>query len=187
MEEEEANKILAPSQQTDETIASLLQPYYDKVKNESEFMKKRYLDFYFWLPQDILLKADKMSMAHSIELRTPLLDTKLFELARKIPQKYLIKEKKTKYIFREVAKEYLEDDISKRRKCGFPVPFSKWLLEKKYYNLVKKAFEKDFVSNFFNQEYILDLLDKHYTKQSNNGRIIYNIYCFIIWYQVYFD
>ena len=186
MEEWEANKILCNDLRNDETITDILKPYLDNVKNESELTKKRYIDFFFWLPQDILLKADKMSMAHSIELRTPLLDSYLFNYARTIPNKYLIKNGETKYLFRDIALKILPEDWSKRRKCGFPVPFSKWIREDKYYNLVKDYFNKEYVKEFFDKEYINKLLDNHKSLKENNGRKIYNIYCFLVWYDLYF-
>ena len=98
----------------------------------------------------------------------------------------LIKNKETKYIFRDIASKKIPEKWSKRRKCGFPVPFSKWLREEKFYQKVKEAFTMDFVSEFFDKEYINELLDKHYQNIENNGRKIYNIYCFLIWYQEYF-
>jgi len=186
MEEDEANKILASDLRNDEKISDIINPVYEKVKNCDELTKKLFIDFHFWLPQDILLKADKMSMAHSIELRTPLMDIDVFRFAATIPNKYLVRKNETKSLFRAVAKDKIPSEWAKRRKCGFPVPFSKWLKEEKYYNLVREAFLKDYVSEFFNQNYILKLLDNHYAGKENNGRKIYNIYCFLVWYQQYF-
>ncbi len=142
---------------------------------------------HFWLPQDILLKADKMTMANSIELRVPLLDSVLFNYAKQIPTKYLVKDKQTKYLFRDIAHESIPEQWSKRRKLGFPVPFSKWIKEEKYYKMVQTMFNKPFASEFFNQEHINNLLTEHYKNIKNNGRKIYNIYVFLIWYDVYFN
>jgi len=114
-------------------VSDVLKPYYDIVKNENDIVKKMYIDMHFWLPQDILLKADKMTMANSLELRVPLLDRVLFDYAKRIPTKYLVKNKQTKYIFRDIANEVIPEEWAKRRKLGFPVPFSKWIREEKYY------------------------------------------------------
>ena len=186
MEEDEANRVLAPNLRNDETITDILKPYYDKVKNEDDLTKKMFIDYHFWLPQDILLKADKMSMAHSLELRTPLMDIDVFNYARTIPNKYLVKNKETKYIFRDIAKEELPLEWSKRRKLGFPVPFSKWLRIDKYYKIVKSYFEKEYVSLFFDKDYILKLLIDHHDNNINHGREIYNIFCFLVWYDRFF-
>ena len=186
MESDEANLILADPLKNDETIADVIKPYYDQVKNESELTKKMFIDYHFWLPQDILLKADKMSMSHSIELRTPLMDKDVFAYAKTIPNKYLLKNKETKYVFRDIAKETIPDEWARRRKCGFPVPFSKWIRDEKYYKMVKEAFNRDYVKDYFDQNYINQLLEDHYLGKKNNGRKIYNIYCFLVWYKVYF-
>lgn len=186
MSEEEANEILRDDLRDDMTVSDVLRPYYEKVKHENDIVKKMYIDMHFWLPQDILLKADKMTMANSIELRVPLLDKVLFDYARTIPTKYLVKNKQTKYIFRDIALEKIPADWAKRRKLGFPVPFSKWAREEKYYTMIKKMFEEDFVKEFFDQEKICSLLNEHYNEIENHGRKIYNIYVFLIWYKKYF-
>lgn len=186
MDETEANAILADHLKDNMTTTDVLMPYYEKVKREKDIVKKMYIDMHFWLPQDILLKADKMTMANSIELRVPFLDKEVWDVVRKIPTKYLIRSKETKEIFRNVAKEEMPKEWSTRRKLGFPVPFSKWIREEKYYKLVKKAFNEDYVEKFFDKKVINDLLEKHYQGKENNGRKIYNIYIFLIWYKVYF-
>lgn len=186
MSEEEANLMLATNLRSEETISDVIKPYYDKVKNCDEITKKMYIDMHFWLPQDILLKADKMTMANSLELRVPLLDSVLFAFAKQIPTKYFVRDKQTKYLFREIANLSIPEEWSKRRKLGFPVPFSKWLKEEKYYKCVKEMFQKEYVSQFFDTEYINNLLNEHYNNIKNNGRKIYNIYVFLVWYDVYF-
>ncbi len=186
MAEEEANEILTPALRSEETIADVIRPFYEKVASCDEVTQKMYIDMHFWLPQDILLKADKMTMANSVELRVPLLDRVLFQYAKQIPTKHFIKDKQTKYLFRDIAKEKIPLEWSKRRKLGFPVPFSKWLREEKYYEMVKEVFQRDYVSLFFDQKFINELLEAHYKNIKNNGRKIYNIYVFLVWYDVYF-
>ncbi len=186
MTEKEANEILAKNLRNEETIGDIIKPYYEKVKNCDEITQKMYIDMHFWLPQDILLKADKMTMANSVELRVPLLDSVLYNYAKKIPTKHLVRDKQTKYLFRDIANESIPEEWSKRRKLGFPVPFSKWIKEEKYYKKVKEVFERNYVSTFFDQTYINNLLEEHYQNIKNNGRKIYNIYVFLIWYEVYF-
>lgn len=186
MDDKEANEILTDRLKDNMTVSDIIKPYYDKVKNENELVKKLYIDFHFWLPQDILLKADKMTMANSIELRVPFMDKKVWDYTSKIPTKYLIKDGKTKYIFRDVAIEKLPPDWAKRRKLGFPVPFSKWIREEKFYNMVHEMFNESFTDKFFNKEKINQLLEEHYNNKKNNGRKIYNIYIFLIWYKKYF-
>lgn len=186
MPEDEANEILKEELRTNETIGDVIKPYYDKVKNFDDVTKKMYIDMNFWLPQDILLKADKMTMANSIELRVPLLDSYLFNYSRQIPTKYLVKDKQTKYLFRDIANEKIPEEWSKRRKLGFPVPFSRWAREEKYYKKIKEVFNKEYVDKFFDKTFINILLDDHYNNIKNNGRKIYNIFVFLVWYEVFF-
>ena len=186
MDEEEANKIVADKLKDNMTTTDVLMPYYKNVEHADDVTKKMYLDMHFWLPKDMLLKADKMSMANSLELRVPFLDKEVWNVASKIPSKYLIRNKQTKEIFRSVANEIMPSDWSRRRKLGFPVPFSKWMREEKYYNLVKTEFNRKYVSDFFDKEYINKLLEEHYENKANHGRKIYNIYIFLVWYKVYF-
>ncbi len=186
MTEEEANLILKEDLRTNETIKDNLKPITDKVKFKDDITKKMLIDMHYWLPQDILLKADKMSMANSLELRVPLLDAVLFDHARKIPTKYLVKDKQTKHLFRTIAHKELPDAWAKRQKLGFPVPFAKWAREEKYYNLIKDYFNKPYVDLFFDKSYINNLLEEHYHNKKSNTRKIYNVFIFLIWYEVYF-
>ncbi len=186
MDEAEANTILCDRLKDNATTTDVLMPYYQKVKHCDEVLQKMYIDMHFWLPQDILLKADKMSMANSIELRVPFLDKIVWSAASKTPTKYFVKKGKTKRVFRDIAEEKIPEDWAKRRKLGFPVPFSKWIKEEQYYNLIKEAFTADYVDEFFDRKVINNLLDKHYEGIENNGRKIYNIYCFLVWYKVFF-
>ena len=146
----------------------------------------KYCDFHLWLPEDLLLKADKMTMAHSIELRVPFLDKEVMNLAQTIPSNMESRDNTTKYILRKTANEVLPDEWATRPKWGFPVPFHYWIREDKYYNKVKELFNEDFVSEFFKVDYLNKLLDDHKNEKKQNGRKIYAIYTFLIWYKVYF-
>ena len=162
----------------------LTKPYYSKIKNYDEVMKMQYIDFNFWLIGDILLKADKMSMANSLEVRVPYLDKELIEFARHIPTKYKVDKDTTKKCFRKVANEVLEDKVSNKKKLGFPVPIRNWIKEEDIYNKIKNRFEN--ASEFFNTKEIIKLLDQHKNGEYDNSRKIWTIYIFLIWYDRYF-
>ena len=186
MDDAEANGILSGAYQSEMSYKDVTAPYFAQVENKSDLIKKSYLDLFLWLPNDILLKADRMAAAHSMEVRAPILDKEVFALASKIPKKYLIKTKTTKYIFREVANRIIPKEWAKRKKLGFPVPFRLWLKEQKYYDVIKNAFEQDFVGEFFSREKLLSMLDEHFRGKKNNGRKLYTIYSFLLWYKIYF-
>ena len=128
-----------------------------------------------------------MSMANSLELRVPLLDIEVFKASESIPSRHLVKNKDTKYIFRDIAYEELPEEWAKRPKLGFPVPFGRWAKEEKYYKIIKKYFNKPYVKEFFDQNYINKVLDDHYHNIKSSSLKIYNIFIFLIWYEVYFE
>ena len=186
MTDELANSLVTSKYKNAETSRDLTKKYYDEVKNMDDVSKRLYLDMKMWIVEDILLKADKMTMANSIELRVPLLDKKMWELARTIPVRHKVHNEITKYAFRRAAKNKLPEDWAKRRKLGFVVPFVLWIKEEKYYKIVKEDFNKDFVSEFFDKDKINKLLDDHFNGITNNGRKVYTIYTFLKWYEIYF-
>ena len=187
MDDDETKDILCDElKENGVKYADIIKPYYEDVKNEDEITQMMYINMHFWLAKDMLLKADKMSMANSVELRVPFLDKEVWNVARKIPSKYLIKDGETKKVFRDVAAEVIPEEWAKRRKLGFPVPFFMWIKEEKYFNKVKELFMQDWVSEFFDKDKINKMLDAHYAGVENHGRKLYNIYIFLVWYKVYF-
>lgn len=186
MDNNEANSLLKDEYKSDLKYQDITKDKYDDVKNKDDVLKKMYLDMNFWLPSDILLKADKMTMASSLELRVPFLDKEVFEYSTHIGVPHIVNNHVTKYAFRKAASKTVPKEWSTRPKLGFLVPFKNWLKEDKYYNIVKNVFNKDYVDEFFNKEKINKLLDEHYNGKWNNARKIYTIYTFLVWYGIYF-
>ena len=186
MDNDEANSLLKDEYKSDLKYQDITKNKYNDVKNKDDVIKKMYLDMNFWLPSDILLKADKMTMASSLELRVPFLDKEVFEYSTHIGVPYIVNNHVTKYAFRKAASKTVPKEWSTRPKLGFLVPFKNWLKEDKYYNIVKNVFNKDYVDEFFNKEKINKLLDDHYNGKWNNARKIYTIYTFLVWYAIYF-
>lgn len=165
----------------------LTKPYYDKVKNLNDTTKMQYIDIHFWLIGDILLKADKMSMANSLEVRVPFLDRKVFEVARHVPLKYKVTKENTKFAMRQAAHRYLPDMVAEKKKLGFPVPIRIWLRDDKYYNIVKEAFTSKAAEEFFKTDEIVKLLDGHKDGKADNSRKIWAIYMFLVWHKRFFE
>lgn len=166
------------------TYKDFTKPFYDKCKNYDDVTKMQYIDFNFWLIGDILLKADKMSMANSLEVRVPYLDRILIDYAKGLPTKYKIKDGQTKYAFRKVANEVLESKFADKKKLGFPVPIREWIKEEDIYNKIKDTFSRS--SSFFKVDEINKLLDEHKEGKKDNSRKIWTIYSFLVWYDEYF-
>ncbi len=165
----------------------LVKPIYDKVKNKADVTKMQYLDMHMWLAGDILLKADKMSMAHSLELRVPFLDKKIFEIASRVPVKYKVNKENTKFAMRLAAKRNLPPAVANKKKLGFPVPIRVWLREDKYYNIVKETLTGSVANKYFDTDNLINLLDNHYNGKVDNSRKIWTVFMFLIWYKEYFE
>ena len=165
----------------------LTRPIYDKVRDQDDVTKMQYLDINVWLAGDILLKADRMSMANSLELRVPFLDKKVFEVASRLPRRLRVNSENTKYAMRKAAVKRLPDATAQKKKLGFPVPIRVWLREDKYYQLVKEAFQSATAGQFFNTGELVALLDDHRAGKHDNSRKIWTIYIFLVWYDIYFN
>ncbi len=184
---DEAQRVLQPEFRSELTWRDITAPYFAQVKDADDLTKMQYLDLHLWQPLDILRKADRMTMAHSLELRVPYLDREVWAVARAIPSSQKMRGKSTtKYPLRVAAEAMLPEDWVKRPKVGFPVPFVAWLQEEKYYNWAKDLLSQEYVSQFFDRDYLLDLLEQHYTGKKHTHRKLYTVLSFLIWYQVYF-
>ena len=164
----------------------LCKNFYDRVEGYDQETKMQYLDINLWMVGDILLKADRMSMANSLELRVPFLDKEVFKVASKLPTKLRVNWKNTKYAMRMAAMRHLPEATAQKEKLGFPVPTRVWLRDKKYYNIVKEKFNSEISKSFFNVPMLEKLLDEHFTGKWDHSRKIWTIYIFLIWYDIFF-
>lgn len=166
--------------------SEITKPFYDQVQHLDDATKMQFIDLNLWLVGDILLKADKMSMANSLEVRVPFLDKEVFKVASNIQSDYKVNKQATKYIFRMVAKKYLPDSVSNKKKLGFPVPIRIWLKEDFYYEKVKSYFNSETAEKFFNLDKINSYLDKHKNNKGDFSRKIWAIYVFLVWHEQFF-
>lgn len=160
---------------------------YEHTKGLDDVTRMQYLDTNLWMVGDILLKADRMSMAHSLELRVPFLDKKVFSVASRIPVKHRIACGTTKYAMRLAAERRIPKEAADKPKLGFPVPIRVWLRQKEYYDRVRAAFNSDTAGCFFNTDELQHLLDRHYKGKKDNSRKIWTVYMFLLWYDIYFS
>lgn len=165
----------------------LLRKQYEKIADLNAMDQMQQIDINNWLPGDILQKADRMSMANSLELRVPYLDYDVFEVARKLPTEDKVRKRQTKYLFRKVAAKKLPDEIVNRKKLGFPVPIRIWIKEEPWKSEIEKAFTSESAEKFFNTGILTDLLDEHVKGKRDNSRKIWTVYMFLVWFHVYFE
>ena len=148
--------------------------------------RMQFLDLNMWMVGDILLKADKMSMANSLELRVPFLDKEVMAVAARIPTKYRVNSENTKFAMRQAARRRMPEKWAGKKKLGFPVPTRVWLKEDKYYNIVKQEFEGPNARQFFHTDKLVGLLDRHRAGKADNSRRIWTVYTFLVWYKQFF-
>lgn len=166
--------------------SELVKPYYDMVKDKDPVTRMQFVDLNMWMVGDILLKADKMSMANSLELRVPFLDKEIMRLAGRIPTKYRVSGGTTKLAMRKAALRRMPEKWADKKKLGFPVPTRVWLKEDEYYNKVKEEFTGETAREFFNTEKLVKLLDEHRAGKKDNSRRVWTVYTFLVWYKQFF-
>ena len=160
---------------------------YNEFKNYSNIDKMQAIDINFWLMKDILLKADRMTMASSIEGRVPFIDKEVFKVASHLPFDYKVTKENTKVALRAAAKEVIPTEAYKKKKLGFPVPVREWIKEGDFKEEVEKTLNSDVANKYFNTKIINKMFEEHVNGKKDNYRKVWTIYTFIKWYQVFFE
>lgn len=181
---QKASLLKNPSIATDPT--KYVRRLYTRARRYDKETKMQYLDINTWMVGDILLKADRMSMANSLELRVPFLDKEVFNVASTLPTSLRVNKFNTKYAMRQAAARHIPVESAEKEKLGFPVPTRVWLRDEHYYNVVKDMFLSPTAEKFFNTDVIMNFLDDHFIEKEDNSRKIWTIYVFLVWYQLYF-
>jgi asparagine synthase (glutamine-hydrolysing) len=166
--------------------ADIIAPYLANFKDKNDLIKMQVIDIKFWLQKDILLKADRMTMANSIEGRVPFTDVDVFKLASSLPTEYKVTKQNTKVVMREAAKKSIPTEVYNKKKLGFPVPVRDWIRDKDVYEDIKKEFNSDIANKYFNTKLLIKLLDEHYNNKHDNYRKVWSVYTFLKWYNVFF-
>ena len=165
----------------------ITKPIYDEFKDESTIVKMQAIDIHFWLMKDILQKADRMTMANSLEGRVPFVDKEVFKVAASLPLDYKVTKDNTKVALRSAAKRSIPNEAYKKKKLGFPVPIRDWMREEDLYQEIKKSFESEIAQSLFNTKYLLKMLEDHKNKKRDHYRKVWNVYCFLKWYHIFFE
>lgn len=160
---------------------------YNEFKDYSNIDKMQAIDINFWLMKDILLKADRMTMASSIEGRVPFIDKEVFSVASKLPFDYKVTKENTKVALREAARKVIPTDAYKKKKLGFPVPIREWIKDGVFKEDIEKTINSDVANKYFNVKFLNKLFNEHLSGKKDNYRKIWTVYTFIKWYQVFFE
>lgn len=183
--EKEARKILKNKPVLENR--DITKPIYDEFKDKSNIVKMQAIDINFWLMKDILQKADRMTMANSLEGRVPFVDTEVFKVASSLPIEYKVTKENTKVALRDAAKKVIPNESYKKKKLGFPVPIRDWIKEDDVYKELKRELNSKVAKKFFNTEILLKMLDEHKNGKKDNYRKVWTVYTFLKWYDVFFS
>jgi asparagine synthase (glutamine-hydrolysing) len=164
----------------------ITKPLYDESTGYDPVDRMQFIDIHTWMRGDILLKADKMTMAHSLELRVPFLDKVVFDTASKIPTSLKTANGTTKYILRKAAEGIVPDHVLSRKKLGFPVPIRHWL-KAEMNEWAKQIIRESNTDHLINKTYLLNLLEDHCQNKADNSRKIWTVLMFMVWHQVYVE
>ncbi|MFL6517674.1 MAG: asparagine synthetase B family protein, partial [Bacillus sp. (in: firmicutes)] len=164
----------------------ITKPLYTESRGYDPVDRMQYIDIHTWMRGDILLKADKMTMAHSLELRVPFLDKEVFEVASKIPTSLKTAHGTTKYILRKAAEGVVPAHVLDRKKLGFPVPIRHWLKDEMN-EWAKNIIRVSNTDHLINKTYVLQLLEDHCQGKADNSRKIWTVLMFMVWHQVYVE
>lgn len=161
-------------------------PIFAKTAGYDDETKMQYLDIHTWLRGNILMKADKMTMANSLELRVPFIDTRVFEFAATIPTRYKIAAGTTKHVLREAMKDILPEEIKGKQKLGFPVPTRHWL-KNEFYGWAKELIFDSQTDYLLNKAFVLYMLDQHREGREDYSRKLWTILVFMLWHQIFIE
>ncbi|MGL5415352.1 MAG: asparagine synthase (glutamine-hydrolyzing) [Clostridium sp.] len=180
--EEEKDKVFNRIDKNDLKITKRL---FDNVKGYDNVVKRQYIDINTWLVGDILAKADRISMAHSLEVRVPFVDKEVFKLARTLSKEDKVQEFKTKVMLREAFKDELPEYLYEKRKLGYPVPIRVWLKDE-LYNWAYEIIENNPIEEI-NEKEVLKMLKKHKEGNGDYSRKVWSVIVYIIWYRLYVE
>ena len=164
----------------------ITKPLYQESKGYDPVDTMQYIDIHTWMRGDILLKADRVTMAHSLELRVPFLDKEVFRIASQIPTSLKTANGTTKYILRKAAEGIVPDHVLDRKKLGFPVPIRHWL-KAEMNDWAKKIIRESNTDHLIDKKYVLNLLEQHCQGKADNSRKIWTVLMFMVWHQVYVE
>lgn len=186
MKEDEKKKIL---KNYDESVLpiNLVKEIYEENEGLDPLSKMSDVDIQIWLEGDIYLNVDKMSEAAGLEIRMPLTDRRIFDIASRMPSKYKVNEEQNKVAFRTAAAKVLPEEIAFRKKLGFIVPIRIWMADERYNQDVQAKFHSEAAEKFFNVDEINAIFDEYVGGNSDNWRKVWTIYTFLVWYEEYFE
>ena len=185
MKEDEKKKILK-NYYEDFLPIDLVKDIYKENEGLDPLSKMSDVDIQVWLEGDIYLNVDKMGLAAGLEIRMPITDLRIFNIASRMPSSFKVTEEQNKVALRTAAAKFLPDDIAFRKKLGFVVPIRVWMADERYNSDVIRLFNSEIADMFFNIYEINAIFNEYIGGNSDNWRKVWTIYTFLVWYEEYF-
>ena len=162
-------------------------PIYAQSKDFDPVARMQHLDLFTWMRGDILVKADKINMANSLELRVPFLDKEVFKVAESIPYDLKISHGTTKYALRKAMEQIVPAHVLHRKKLGFPVPMRHWLAGDELYGWAQDTINESQTEDIFNKKEVLEMLKEHRDGVSDHSRRLWTVLSFMIWHGIFVE
>lgn len=185
MKEEEKERILL-RYDPEVLPIRLVREIYEETEGLDPLSKMSDVDIQIWLEGDIYLNVDKMSTAAGLEIRMPLTDRRIFDIASRMPSRFKVNEEQNKVAFRTAAAKVLPEEIAFRRKLGFIVPIRIWMADSRYNGDVRKRLFGESCAKFFHVDEVRAIFDEYVGGNSDLWRKVWTIYTFLVWYDIYF-
>ncbi|MFH5210865.1 asparagine synthase (glutamine-hydrolyzing) [Antrihabitans spumae] len=162
-------------------------PIYAQSEGWDPVTRMQHLDLFTWLRGDILVKADKITMANSLELRVPFLDSEVFRVAEQVPLEQKITKDTTKYALRQALEGIVPGHVLHRAKLGFPVPLRHWLRGPELFDWAHQQIADSQTDHLLNKAAIKDMLDDHRTGRTDHSRRLWTVLVFMIWHGIFVE
>jgi len=162
-------------------------PIYAASTDMDPVARMQNLDLFTWMRGDILVKADKMNMANSLELRVPFLDREVFEVAQTVPTDQKIAHGTTKYALRKAMEQIVPPHVLHRKKLGFPVPMRHWLAGDELYGWAQDTITESQTGDIFNKPQVLEMLKEHRDGVADHSRRLWTVLAFMVWHGIFVE
>ncbi|MCA1006726.1 asparagine synthase (glutamine-hydrolyzing) [Rhodococcus hoagii] len=162
-------------------------PIYAQSRDWDPVARMQHLDLFTWLRGDILVKADKMTMANSLELRVPFLDPEVFDVASRVPLDQKITKDTTKFALRQALEGIVPPHVLHRAKLGFPVPLRHWLAGTELFDWAHQQIAESGTDHIFDKAAVTRMLNEHRAGASDHSRRLWTVLCFMVWHGIFVE
>ncbi len=180
-------RALLRNYRADWTHTDVTADIYATTRGWDPVARMQHIDLFTWLRGDILVKADKITMANSLELRVPFLDPEVFEVARRLPTDEKISHGTTKYALRRALEQIVPPHVLHRKKLGFPVPLRHWLAGTELYDWARDTIMASQTDHILRRDAVIAMLDEHRAGTVDNSRRLWTVLVFMVWHAIFVE